>query len=75
MDEIAEWMKETSVTQAAAADVLHVTRSRVSEWTSWQLRHSTLDRRHGLKYRLYFGHGGKCLVRCDTRCAKTITDL
>ena len=26
MDEIAEWMKETSVTQAAAAEVLRVTR-------------------------------------------------
>ena len=31
MDEIAEWMKEASVTQAAAAEVLHVTRPRVSE--------------------------------------------
>jgi predicted XRE-type DNA-binding protein len=31
MDEIAEWMKEASVTQAAAAEVLHVTRPRVSD--------------------------------------------
>ena len=31
MDEIAEWMKETSVTQAAAAEVLRVTRPRVSD--------------------------------------------
>src|SRR5258708_16443101 len=31
MDEIAGWMKETSVTQAAAAEVLRVTRPRVSD--------------------------------------------
>jgi len=29
MDEIAEWMKEASVTQAVAAEVLHITRPRV----------------------------------------------
>jgi len=31
MDEIAEWMKEASVTQAVAAEVLRVTRPRVSD--------------------------------------------
>ena len=31
MDEIAVWMKQASVTQAVAAEVLQVTRPRVSE--------------------------------------------
>jgi len=43
MDEIAEWMKEASVTQAAAAEVLHVTRPRVSDVVNHKVDKFTLD--------------------------------
>lgn len=43
MDEIAEWMKEASVTQAAAAEVLHVTRPRVSDVVNHKVEKFTID--------------------------------
>ena len=43
MDEIAEWMKESSVTQAAAAEVLHVTRPRVSDVVNHKVEKFTID--------------------------------
>ena len=36
----------------------------------WQLPSATPDRLHALKYRLYFGRGGKCLVRYDNETGK-----
>ena len=43
MDEIAEWMKEASVTQAVAAEVLHVTRPRVSDVVNHKVENFTID--------------------------------
>jgi predicted XRE-type DNA-binding protein len=43
MVEIAEWMKETSVTQAVAAEVLHVTRPRVSDVVNQKVEKFTID--------------------------------
>ena len=43
MDEIAEWMKGASVTQAAAAEVLHVTRPRVSDVVNHKVEKFTID--------------------------------
>jgi hypothetical protein len=37
----------------------------VIEVIIWRLPQATADRRHALKYRLFFGRGGKCLARCD----------
>jgi len=43
MDEIAEWMRQASVTQAAAAEVLQVTRPRVSDVVNHKVEKFTLD--------------------------------
>ena len=43
MDEIAEWMKGASVTQAVAAEVLHVTRPRVSDVVNHKVENFTID--------------------------------
>lgn len=43
IDEIAEWMKGASVTQAAAAEALHVTRSRVSDVVNRKVEKFTID--------------------------------
>jgi predicted XRE-type DNA-binding protein len=43
MDEIAGWMKESSVTQAAPADVLYVTRPRVSDVVNQKVEKFTID--------------------------------
>jgi len=43
MDEIAEWIKEASVTQATAAEVLHVTRPRVSDVVNYKVEKFTID--------------------------------
>ena len=43
MDEIAEWMKEASVTQAVAAEVLHVTWPRVSDVLNHKVEKFTID--------------------------------
>lgn len=36
----------------------------------WRLPQPSPDRPHGIKYRLYFGYGGKCLVRYDNEVGK-----
>src|SRR6266540_4368312 len=43
MDEIAGWMKEASVSQAAAAEVLHVTRPRMSDIVNHKVEQFTID--------------------------------
>ena len=43
MDEISRWIKEASVTQAVAAEVLHVTRPRVSDVVNHKTDKFTLD--------------------------------
>jgi len=43
MDEIAEWMKEANVTRAAAAEVLHVTRPRLSDVVNHTVEKFTID--------------------------------
>jgi len=59
---------------AAATLLLHekVVRAdgTIVELIIWQLPRPTPDRRHGLKYRLYCGRGGKCLVRYDNESGK-----
>ncbi len=42
----------------------------IVETVIWQLPEATADRPHALKYRLYFGRGGKCLVRYDNEAGK-----
>ena len=42
----------------------------IVELVIWQLPRPTIDRPHALKYRLYFGRGGKCLVRYDNEAGK-----
>jgi len=42
----------------------------IVELVVWQLPLATSDRPHALKYRLYFGRGGKCLVRYDNEKGK-----
>ena len=43
MNEIAAWMKQASVTQAVAAEVLHVTRPRVSDVVNYKVEKFTID--------------------------------
>jgi predicted XRE-type DNA-binding protein len=43
MDEIAGWMKQASVTQAVAAEVLQVTRPRVSDVVNHKVEKFTID--------------------------------
>jgi uncharacterized protein YwbE len=42
----------------------------VVEAVIWQLPEKTADRPHGLKYRLYCGRTGKCIVRYDNETGK-----
>ena len=42
----------------------------IVELVIWQLPRPTPDRPHALKYRLYFGRGGKCLVSYDNETGK-----
>ena len=42
----------------------------IVELIIWRLARATPDRRDGLKYRLYFGRGRKCLVRYDNEAGK-----
>lgn len=42
----------------------------IVELVIWQLPRAILDRPHALTYRLYFGRGGKCLVRYDNETGK-----
>lgn len=52
MDEVAAWMKEASVTQAAAAEVLHVTRPRVSDVINHKVEKFTIDALVGMLARI-----------------------
>lgn len=36
----------------------------------WRLPQMDVERPHGLKYRLYCGRGGQCLVRYDNEAGK-----
>jgi hypothetical protein len=40
------------------------------EMVIWALPKVTADRPHGLKYRLYCGKGGRCVVRYDNETGK-----
>ena len=42
----------------------------IVEAVIWQLADPTADRPHGLKYRLYCGRGGECIVRYDNETGK-----
>lgn len=42
----------------------------IIELIIWRPPRATADRRHGLKYRLYFGRDGKSLVRYDNESGK-----
>ncbi len=42
----------------------------IMELVIWRLPRATPDRPHGLKYRLYFGRRGICLVRYDDESGK-----
>jgi len=42
----------------------------IIELVIWRLPRATPDRRHGLKYRLYYRRAGKCLVRYDNESGK-----
>lgn len=40
------------------------------EMVIWELPEQTRERSHGLKYRLYCGRGGECIVRYDNEAGK-----
>jgi len=40
------------------------------EMVVWSLPKATMDRPHGLKYRLYCGRSGQCVVRYDNETGK-----
>lgn len=40
------------------------------EMVIWRLPFATSDRPHALKYRLYCGESGKCIVRYDNEAGK-----
>lgn len=42
----------------------------VVEMVIWRLPGNTRERSHGLKYRLYCGSGGECIVRYDNEAGK-----
>lgn len=42
----------------------------IIEIVLWRLPRATPDRPHGLKYRLYYGRHGVCLVRYDNETGK-----
>jgi predicted XRE-type DNA-binding protein len=52
MDEIAGWMSEARVTQAVAAEVLHVTRPRVSDMVNHKVDKFTIDALVGMLARI-----------------------
>lgn len=62
-------IKATKATLLLHEKVIFVDGSLV-ELVIWRLPRSTSDRPHGLKYRLYFGREGKCLVRYDNESGK-----
>lgn len=43
----------------------------IREMVIWKLPEATVERQHGLKYRLYYGDAdGKCLIRYDNETGK-----
>ncbi len=42
----------------------------IREMVIWRLPHSDAERPHGLKYRLYYGQQGLCLIRYDNERGK-----
>jgi len=44
--------------------------SAIREIVIWRLSSADKERPHGLKYRLYYGFPGKCLVRYDNERGK-----
>jgi len=42
----------------------------IVELVVWKLPRTTPDRPHALKYRLFFGRAGRCLVRYDNESGK-----
>lgn len=42
----------------------------IREMVIWQLPETDKERPHGLKYRLFYGHPGNCLVRYDNERGK-----
>lgn len=40
------------------------------EMVIWELPGKTQERSHGLKYRLYCGRGGTCIIRYDNEAGK-----
>ena len=52
MDEIAVWMKEARLTQIAAAEVLQVTRPRVSDVVNHKVDKFTIDALVGMLARI-----------------------
>ena len=42
----------------------------IREMVIWCLPEAGSERAHGLKYSLYYGHSGKCLVRYDNERGK-----
>ena len=52
MDEIAGWMDVKHITQAAAADLLHVTRPRVSDVVNHKVQKFTIDALVGMLARI-----------------------
>lgn len=42
----------------------------IVEMVIWELPGKTQERSHGLKYRLYCGRGGTCIIRYDNEAAK-----
>ena len=42
----------------------------IREMVIWRLPGTDNERPHGLKYRLYYGYPGKCLVRYDNERGK-----
>ncbi len=42
----------------------------VREMVIWRLPEADTERPHGLKYRLYYGQSGKCLIRYDNERGK-----
>jgi hypothetical protein len=43
---------------------------RLLQRVVWRLPYPTLERPHGLKYRLYCGRAGHCIVRYDNESGK-----
>jgi hypothetical protein len=62
------------VTAGKATLLLHekvvLTGESIIELVLWRLPKPTPERPHGLKYRLYYGRRGVCLVRYDNETGK-----